>query len=287
MHKITDWLHERPLLNWGLAIGYFIFILFMHDPLVNLSVWLMNGLTLSVYEVVVISAVLLVLGTASFFFIRNLVRRREQVMGQVIVLLLILIALVAHRKVLLVLNIELIHFFQFGLFTLIVFPLTRKFSPTMLIVTIFAYLDELFQYQWLYPERENYFDFNDVITDQLGMAMALLFLWNAAVPRIALLPWKQWFRSPWLLLFAGLLLGIVVLMASSLVVTYAGHAAPHTWLLLNEAQAPMSFWEPFYDSGIYYHVLRPREGFPIHLLLLGLVLLWEIKIGRKPEPTSN
>ena len=280
MEKITDFLAERKPLNIGLTFAYFIFILFMHDPLVNLSVWLMNGMTMGVYEVVVAISVIVVILTGGFFFIRNLLRKRNRVGLQIILLVLILGALVVHRKVLLVMNIELIHFFQFGLFTLIVFPMTRKLGVTMLIVTFFAYLDELFQYQWLYPERENYFDFNDVITDQLGMGTALLLLMNAGIQPEPVRPMKEWVRAPWFWVFIACLGGIGVLLATQLVVPYGGDMQAHTLLILNEAQAPLPFWENFMDLGIFYHVLRPWEGFPIHFAFLGVFFLLDKFIER-------
>lgn len=281
MKKIINGLSERKGANIALMVGYFILILFMHDPLVNLSVWIMNGLSLPVYDIVVLVTVGLVLGGLGFVFVRNLIKEKNRVKVQLGMVAFILLALAAHLKVLLVMNIELIHFFQFGLFTLILFPLTRKFGVTVLLLVIFACLDELFQYQWLYPERENYFDLNDVITDLLGCGAALVFLINAGVESNPVRPMKSWLKSPWF--WVALSVGSKLLLAgmTGLIVTYASEAQPHTLLLLNEATEPQPFWVEFYESGIYFHILRPREGIPIILGLMGLFFL--LDYPRKSE----
>ena len=55
MINIIHWLSERKLLNLGIIAVYIIAIFGLHDVFVNLSIWVMERLTINFYDKVILS----------------------------------------------------------------------------------------------------------------------------------------------------------------------------------------------------------------------------------------
>ena len=72
LHSLIFWLQSRKLINLALVFAYFIFILFMHNPLVHLSIWVEKILSPDTYNVVVALVFLTVLLLLSFFVLKKL-----------------------------------------------------------------------------------------------------------------------------------------------------------------------------------------------------------------------
>lgn len=276
MVQIINWLSERKLLNGGLVVAYVIAILCLHDMFVNLSVWIMQQLTLDYYDKVILGIVGLSLVFLAYFFYKNLQRFPHHQPLKIFLLATTLVFFVLHLKILLVVNIELIHAVQYGILALLIFPISRRFGYALLFATLVGYLDEWYQYQLLYPERENYFDFNDIITDQLGMGLFLLILYTAGVQTAKTPRPKKWWQSTMLVFVTLLFVIVAALVQQGIIVTYASAAQANTWLILNEAAKPEDFWVEFLNSGRFYHILTPLQGILIHLFLIAFYSLMDV-----------
>jgi len=273
MYTLFDWLEQRKPLNIALVIGYVVIVILLHDPLVQISFQLMSKLTIMTYDRIIMGIVL-VLGLGFvLWFIRTMVQVKQHTGLKLWLLFILLAAMFFHNQMLFVMNMEFIHAAEFGLLALLVYPLFKRYSFAMIVVLLCGYLDELYQYQVLYPERETYFDFNDTIMDQLGIGFALLSLYNMAVPQHRIKPVREWIRSPFMLFCIALGSTVFICFQLSIFEVYASDATSSTILLMNEAAGPGPFWQQFLQTGIFYHVLRPMHGFGINMLLIGLILL--------------
>jgi hypothetical protein len=272
-----SWLGSRPWVNAGLVLAYLLFILFMHDFFVSLSVQTMFRISLERYDLVV-GLIALLAGSALLFFLgRMWIKIPEQTGLKFMLLLTTLLLIGIHSQVLFVMNAEIIHSLQFGLLACLLFPLIRNFGLTIFLTTIFGYLDEFVQYQILYPDWETYFDFNDTVMDQLGAGLALILLFSAGVRRAEVRPWREYLRNPVILVGSMLILVLLILYQFSFIVAWAGQAEMHTLFMLNEAEGPDGFWQCFEYSGERYHVLKPAEGIGMNLFLIGLYSLMDLR----------
>ena len=276
MINLINWLSERKSLNLALIVAYIIAIFCLHDVFVNLSVWIMERLTLNYYDKVILVVVFIALLALIYFFYKGLKENPEYKYLKVFLLVATLLFFVVHLKVLLVVNIELIHAVQYGILALLIFPFTRCFGYTLFFGALVGYADEWIQYELLYPERENYFDFNDIITDLLGMGLFLLMLYNIGIQSIKPLTKRNWWSSKVVIFAVLLAVFVVILMQLGIIVTYASAADTNTWLILNEADGPQDFWVEFYTTGRFFHVLTPLHGLIIHLFLIGFYSLMDV-----------
>lgn len=153
-----------------------------------------------------------------------------------------------------VLPTETAHFPQYAMMAILLFPLTWRFDETLIWATLIGAIDEGYQYYILSPERTNYFDFNDVVTDLLGAALGLIFLW--AFLRGENKPLRSILRSP-----AWKALGLCCLLMILL------HLFGENTLASLIREPEPAFWTTL-RNGIRFHVLRPFPGLAIIIALL-------------------
>ncbi len=206
--------------------------------------------------------------------------------GSVILLSLIIIAIAkklishAHRSLLIfffaltilfiylvnsylfVVNIESVHYVQYAVAAMIIFPLFNSYYATLFWATLMGVVDESYQYFILAPERTDYFDINDVITNFLGVAFGLLLLKTLGIKadRKDVHVLKKWVLIPTIILvaFVGILLATSVLSVGP---------SDDTYNLVRVA--PPGFWSTVHPN-VTYHVVKPLEGVIYMLLLFGI-----------------
>jgi hypothetical protein len=177
-------------------------------------------------------------------------------------------------QLLFILPTEIAHFPQYALMAIMLFPLSLRYGESLFWATLIGALDESYQYFWLAPERTLYYDWNDVLTNFLGAALGLIYLWaffrTPPLPHSFVLS-----RSPALLTaLALLLLGLVLNLAGLLHVNPPPEGASGLVLL----RQPISgFWTPTRAPGISrFHLVHSLEALA---LLLGLFWGYR-KLGR-------
>lgn len=275
MVRLITWLRENSVINLAAVFIYMLVVVFLHDTMVQFSVWIMNNLTIIYYDLVIAIVAVIVAGVFSFLFLRQLIQNEGRRIFKVILLVFTFGALLLHAKYLFVVNVEMIHFVEFAILAFLLYPISRRFGFTMFLATIGAYIDEWYQYIILYPDRESYFDFNDTLMDQLGMGLALLMIYNYGLKS----PWKpnikEWITSPGMIVVFVIMAVSSVLFLTDVIVPYQSQATDVTWLVLNEANNPGAFFKEFLTSGRYYHVLTPWEGFFLNFLLIAIYSLMD------------
>jgi len=91
-------------------------------------------------------------------------------------LLLIIFLTVVSINTIVVINVEIIHILQYCVLAILLFSILGRYTTTLFWGTILGSIDEAYQYLVLFPTKSNYFDFNDVILDFLGVSLGLVLL---------------------------------------------------------------------------------------------------------------
>jgi len=79
-------------------------------------------------------------------------------------------------NVLIVVNVEIIHFLQYAILAILLFQVLGSYFATFWWGTVLGFIDELYQYIILSPNSD-YFDFNDVFLDQIGLLLGMIMLY--------------------------------------------------------------------------------------------------------------
>lgn len=251
-----NWLKQNRLINLLLVVGYVLFIVFAHEWFVNLSVDMMNRMSIETYDkviaIIAASGLALVLALV-VFSIRSKIK--IQLSGLVFVGL-VLTGLLVHFFVFTEMNVEFIHALEFGLLALLIYPLVGRFGAAAIYALPVMLFDEWYQYQVLFDYVE-YFDFNDILLDLLG---AGLFLSIIKTFSYGLNKPTSLFQRNELYFLVLIIISVVVMLWSAIVVPYAADSVESTLLVLNDIQEPYGFWREHPLIGSTYHVFEPIAG---------------------------
>jgi hypothetical protein len=189
---------------------------------------------------------------------------------------------VVHVRMNFVMNVEIIHTLQFGILAVLIFPLTRSFGATLSYTVLLGMVDEWYQYAVLYPEKSDYYDFNDVVLDQLGAAVSLVYLYSTGVAPEHKTESEKWYKSG-VFISAALIASVSALLFHfSFISVYANNSK--AMVVLNEAAGPEEFWRHLPNSDIVYHVMSPAEGMTMIVVLCGLLFLLDFLALRAERP---
>jgi hypothetical protein len=258
LQGFVNWLEARRIINLLLVFAYFIFIFLMHVPCAKLSVFTEHFFTLPVYNKVVIGVCIVLLTIYLALIYMQFKKHTDNRLHKIIYLLLCLFFIILHFNIMFEMNIEIIHVFQYSILAFLLFPLTRRFGAAVCFAIPFMLVDEWNQYINLYPGFVQYFEFNDVILDINGCAMAVITLYIAGV-RGAENMKPLWKRPEFILLFLG---GIITAVAvqTCFISLYAADKCANTWLVLNIVPEAPTFWRKFPGRDVVYHIMQPLEA---------------------------
>ncbi|MCW5908408.1 MAG: hypothetical protein KIS94_11150 [Chitinophagales bacterium] len=265
IQRIVDYLRAHPALNVVLVTAYFFFILFMHHPLVLLSIAIEKRIGIELYNVAVAVIFLSVVAAVIYVLVKAFRQHRENRRLKVFYLVATLLLLVIHSRFMFDSNIEVIHAMEFTFLSFLIFPLVSRFGAAVFFTLPFMLIDEWYQYILLYPDWNDYFDLNDILMDTYGCGLtmsALMILGIKNAKHHIALTRRAEFIS-WALLI------ILVLAAVQLcfIAPYASDTCGNTLLIMNERITPEPFLRFHPSHNIWYHVMQPAEGFAVIMLL--------------------
>lgn len=161
-----------------------------------------------------------------------------------------------------IVNIELIHIFQYAILSILLFFLLRDYQQSLVITTLAGAVDEAYQYFYLSPQRTNYYDWNDVIFNLLGAALGLIYIRAFSVQTIQAS--KFWRRHLHWIIWTILSLIVLVLFQFDLLYMMAEEGQDKLYALIRKPSE--GFWTVIHPN-ITYHIIKPLEGV-IYLILL-------------------
>lgn len=275
MLHLINWLSKHKTVNVVLLGIYYLLAVLPHEQVgVFISKNVRKPLGLEAYDRTMLEIALGGLLIYGIVVIWNIIRKPNQYQT-----LFYLIANICFASLsvyaLFVLNIEAIHFLQYGLLAILLFPLFRSYSSTLFWGTILGAIDEAYQYFYLSPDRTDYFDFNDVILDLIGVAFGLILIrsFNPNIVKI-----KSWLNKPIAItsIGIGLLTGLLHLIGW--LRFYPDETAKEAFLLVKKV--PTDFWSKV-PPNITFHIVEPLEG--IVLITLLLVFFVGLRLGASDE----
>ena len=167
---------KRTILNTLLIIIYYLLVVLPHE---SFGAWIARTLDeplgRDTYNLIIMG--MGVTGFAGYLFlIWNGTKSKSYSKSTWSYLILTLLLIIYCVNVLMVVNVEIIHYVQYAILAILLFPLAQNYQLTLLYTTIFGAIDEAYQYLVLAPEKSNYYDFNDVFIDMIGATLGLILI---------------------------------------------------------------------------------------------------------------
>lgn len=187
-------------------------------------------------------------------------------------LLSLVVIIIIAINVIMVVNVEIIHILQYCLMAIILYPLLRNFNTVMIITTILGAIDEAYQYWYLFPEKSDYFDFNDVIINFLGVILGLIILRSQGFKNAV--SDKKWYMSVVFYIILSISLFTIIGFLTGFISTSPPGKNDTLALIELVRKYKPGFWR-IIPPQVKFHVIRPLE----FLGLLILLMLSYRKIG--------
>jgi len=281
MFALVNWLRERPAVNIIVVILFYLLVTLPHEQVGAFIASIFKGQLRASYDFTI-----LCLASAIFLFyiiplFRSIFKNEDR--NKLLFYFGVTFALtILSINTILILNIELIHFIQYAVMAILFFPLTLRYTDTLFWVTLLGALDEGFQYWFLAPERYDYYDFNDVIINMLGVLFGLLMIRTTEkVHALARNESRSIWKNSVVKGCIGLFVLFVLLWGVNILTIYpdaSGNNGPI--LLVKKIQT--SFWTNIHPN-ITYHVVRPLEG----MIVLILLYLFYLPLWKKSPTTIS
>lgn len=256
MKALILWLSRRRLVNIILLISYFLVVVLPHEEVGLLTVQIFGHFSRNTYNLII-----LLIGTIGLLIYlipiyKNIKEGRDKQLKLFYLFLTILLVVLTFNT-LFVINIEIVHFLQYAIMAILLFPLTMRYGETLYWATLLGAIDEGYQYFYLSPHRTDYYDFNDVVTNLLGAALGLVFLRIFDLGKIGI-PWQKWYKSVPLWTTVILTIGFSILYYCQLVFIYPSKSGEISIFTLVKV-VPEGFWSVVHPN-VTYHVMMPGEG---------------------------
>jgi glycopeptide antibiotics resistance protein len=275
MPTILVWLAQHRVIHLLIAVSYFSVVVLPHEWMGRWIYATFFPGDIDLYNQYFLIAALI----GSIIFAAplglNLIRQKTDRLLTVGYLILTVVLMVLAYFTIFVLATELVHFPQYAIMAILLFPLSWRYGETLFWTTLLGALDEAYQYFYLAPQRTEYYDFNDVIINFLGAAFGLVFL-RSFSDQLAIPKTKPGPKTAVLGTGLILILSYTAAISSGWLAVYPYDGLQDSTLLLVK-KIPENFWSDFHH--IRYHVILPEEG----ILLLVVLFISYSGLGR----TSN
>jgi len=258
LQRCVTWLQNHRAVNLLLILVYFLFIYYMHDPVVHLSIWVMKAMSLPVYNEVVVVIVLLLLVLFIAVIAGQFRKYKNNGLLKVGYLLFSVVIILIHFCTMFEMNIEVIHVFEYPVLAILIFCLTQRFGAAVLFTIPFMLMDEWHQYIVLYPSYVDYFEFNDIMVDTYGCGLAMVTLMICGVK--GELPVSSFWKRPEFVFLILALIALAIAIKTCFFAVYEADKCSNTWLVLNRINEIPTFWRKYPGRDVVYHVMQPIEA---------------------------
>jgi hypothetical protein len=264
---------------------YFLAVSLPHYPFSN---WLDNNI-LRPYGFQVLQEsgdilailILVVLILLGYKVIRNYGRQSIKYFG---IWIAVIILMAGADRILIVNNIERIHFPQYMVLALLLGWSLRNESLIFFVTFFAGFLDEFRQYV-IAPDRDNYLDFNDITLNVLGAALGVAMLMSLRSScSIERDKYEERFNKIFKSCVSAVAVLVVVMLVSGRFVLLSEQVKPRDVLPSVDGKLSFvlsferhdQFWQHSPAHGKAFHVFDPFEGLTI-LFLLSVFTWWWIK----------
>ena len=223
---------NNKILNGLLVVGYYLLVVLPHE---EVGIWIAQTLD-QPYGRDKYNLIILVMGLIGLLgyllSIQKGIKALKEGKGRVwFAFIMTLLFIVISFNTLLVVNVEIIHFVQYAVLAILLFPLLNNYRDTLFYATIFAVIDEGYQYFVLAPLRTDYFDFNDVIIDLIGAALGLFLFWISGIKDA--MSNQKWYQTPTFIGFSILALASILAYLTGILAIYPSESEQQAPILTN------------------------------------------------------
>jgi len=252
LDRTLDWLEANRWLNFFILFFFFFAIVLPHQEIGSAIGNIFRPYSRGAYNRILLFASLSIF----LFYLVIIYRGAKDSNNKIFLAYFVITCLLATvcYNMLFVMNVEAIHFIQYGLFTVICYPLVNNYSLTMMYAVLAGAVDEAYQFYYLAPERTDYYDFNDVIINLVGAAFGLLLI-RSLQRKSYKYRGISFFKSKHFILFVS---GILVKNYDP------QNLKAQYWLIRKPAQG---FWNVIKVHDFKFHVVQPWEGLGIIAML--------------------
>lgn len=280
MNRSINWLTERKYISFLLLSIYYLMVVLPHEQVGQFVVWVFKEATRATYQITVAvlgSGIFLVFLFYIFQNIKHLAEKRILYLYLFTTVTFMLISF----KTLIIHNIEIIHYAQYAILILFLYPLTKTMISSLFWATILGALDEAYQYLYLAPNRTDYFDFNDIILDLLGAAFGIIWIYSFYQNNIG---GKHFKKQINIIISAVIIIVIIVtigVLTSNLYIYPVDNINLSAIVLVKKIEP--NFWSHITHLNVKYHIVQPLEGLIVISLLLFFYFLLEYFGIRKKD----
>ena len=264
--SLIAFLSKNRGINILIVIVYFSCVVLPHEWFGNQILKLFENFSRQSYQMATLFIALLFI-TAYLFYLYRLLRNNYTFLA--VSSLIILLTLTALSYPLLIIHyIEAIHYLQYAILAFLLFPLFRNYYKLLFWGLVFSFFDEGYQYFYLNPDGTIYFDFNDIILNQLGLVYGLLPI--AIKGSVLLVKRKLNSFFPELITIGLIVIVIIVLCFIDLLSIYPDDTIPLNLV----RELPDSFWTEIKHLGVVnYHIVLPVEGVAV-IAIIYIYFCW-------------
>jgi hypothetical protein len=269
MNKLLRWLGKNKLIAVMLTVALYFSIVTFHDEVTQVAIGIRNSMGIDSFNDLLAWSFLILLLLFITYIAFDIYRSPQKAWSMSLAAGMTILMVLSFRW-LMVYNIEAIHFVEYMMVAILIFPVLKSYGETVFWVTILGILDEIFQYRFLTPEYE-YFDFNDCLLNLIGAGTGMVFIYISAGDARRVRRMK-WYRSPAVITGLGLLAAFIILWLTGKMTVDPAPAGAENWFSLNRQALPDAFWKEAYP-GRSYHVLRAYEGILLMYILFAFFFL--------------
>jgi hypothetical protein len=283
--NIIDFLNERKKLTFSLMFLYSFLIIKLHDPLVNVSVFVMKRMSIQGYNTFISILALTSLLCLIAVLIAQLKKHQNQLQLKLILLFSIISILLIHYVYLLEMNIEIIHAFAYGGLVVLFFAFFKRWAAAVIFSIPVMLLDEWNQYINLYPTYVEYWELNDVLLNMLGQIFVLCFLFS-----LNIFPNKHnyvWFKKPELFMLVFLVLSFTLFTVLGLFSTHQNYVTETTIFNMSKLQNHTVSWHIHGLTKKVYYILTPKESLFLFTVICSLLIVLDEYLLRKINNFKN
>lgn len=262
LSKFLDWLEHYKWVNLLILFVYFNVAVLPHIAVGKLTVKVFGSMPRDQYNLLIAA----LSTTALLVYIIPVVKfiKESKTFHLLYYLIANIIFAVLCFKIIFVINIEAIHFFQYAIFAILCYPLVKNYTLTLIYTTIAGAIDEAYQFYYLAPEKTKYYDFNDVIINLVGAVFGLILI-RSLSREFRHFDFIGFLKSIHSKLLALPVIFISTLFATGLLVVNYNpeNTIAKYWLIREPATG---FWSEV-PPHIIYHAVQPLVGCIIVIFL--------------------
>jgi|GEM_PF-2580871 len=215
------------------------------------------------YDQFVFTGLIIAVIIFSIFIIYSLYRNPARQIKGLLYLSTTVVLCFVSMKMLTVINIEAIHFLQYGVLAILIFHLVNRYDYSCWIIFFLGFVDESYQHFFLTPNPLQYLDFNDMVLDQIGggFGLSTMYCLNKTSG-----PSRPLIRNGIIAVYVAVIIAAIVLYFTGTMRIWPTERQDHATIQIFQRNIE-GFWQTVRKVN-RFHIMRAWEGLIISFLLI-------------------